>query len=445
MLFLFGPFAGAMTLAYALGAAAEAKQPATPSGKTSPVAQASPSPSSVDESVLAALEKSNYHFTTEVKSAYLAFAKAEAIRTLAKAGQSLPADFMAWVDSDSAVAATIYGIQRGCPAQALAALRSLELDLGAEEVLQKHTQLALAFAVVDAPFVDMATMGCRERGISLAPRAKKFELQIPPCPLVKVNTHPVDRPLDLNDHIINFFEGRTFTEDKPVTQKVDGKKVHTTEKWTHPLEACDVIAHAALQKEFNAYMREHGQSVSLDCGDGVLTRYSDRKPATHQKEITAAFNMFLDAYKAKGLFPKAPDPEPTSSETVAYLLRNDALRFPSGDAHIWPRFPLTAPWPVMVDLANDRLPLREREFIWKRFRDDNKVNNYGDYSGPIAQSVFLQVRRLCPFDFGYGTFPMMLKDGGVCGTMSNIARRSDIALGIPACQAAQPMHSCLVA
>ncbi len=398
------------------------------------------------EAVVAAWGKAKHHFTPEVKAAYLAFAKAEALRDLAKARHSLPADFTAWVDSDPAVAATVYGIQRGRPAQVLAALRSLELDLGAEEVRQKHTQLALAIAVVDAPFVDMATMACPERGISLAPRTTKFQLKIPPSPLKKVNTHPTDRPLDMNDHIINFFEGRTITEDRVLPRTINGKKVPTTEKWTHPLEACDVIASAALQREFNAYMKEHGQRVAVSCGNRVLTRDSRHRPATYQKEITAAFNLFLDAYKAKGLYPKAPDRPSTSSQTAAYLLRNDAFRFPAGDERVWPRFPLTAPWPVLVYLAADRLPLREREFIWKRFRDENVVEFYGEYVGPIAFfPVFLEARRLRPIEFVYGTYPEMLKDGGVCSTCSSLGRRSNITFGVPARQAGQPGHSCYVA
>ena len=113
-----------------------------------------------DETVVAAWGKAKHHFTPEVKAAYLAIAKAEALRDLAEARHSLSVDFIPWVDSDPAVAATVYVVQRGCPAQVLAALRSLELDLGVEEVRQKHTQLALAIAVVDAPFVDMATMAC---------------------------------------------------------------------------------------------------------------------------------------------------------------------------------------------------------------------------------------------------------------------------------------------
>ena len=207
-----------------------------------------------------------------------------------------------------------------------------------------------------------------------------------------------------------------------------------------------MIASAALQREFNAYMKEHGQRVAVSCGNRVLTRDSRHRPATYQKEITAAFNLFLDAYKAKGLYPKAPDRPSTSSQTAAYLLRNDAFRFPAGDKRVWPLFPLTAPWPVLVYLAADRLPLREREFIWKRFRDENIVEFYGEYVGPIAFfPVFLEARRLRPIEFVYGTYPEMLKDGGVCSTCSSLGRRSNITFGVPARQAGQPGHSCYVA
>ena len=215
-----------------------------------PLPALTPIPAS--EAVVAAWGKAKHHFTPEVKAAYLAFAKAEALRDLAKARHSLPVDFTAWVDSDPAVAATVYGIQRGCPAQVLAALRSLELDLGAEEVRQKHTQLALAIAVVDAPFVDMATMACPERGISLAPRTTKFQLKIPPSPLKKVNTHPTDRPLDMNDHIINFFEGRTITEDRVVTRTVNGKKVRDNREVDAPL--------GSLRRD-----RERGLAARIQC------------------------------------------------------------------------------------------------------------------------------------------------------------------------------------
>ncbi len=53
-------------------------------------------------------------------------------------------------------------------------------------------------------------------------------------------------------------------------------------------------------------------------------------------------------------------------------------------------------------------------------------------------------RRLVPYPFSYATIQMMLKDGGVCGTMGSIFARGHNTLGIPASQATQPGH-CAVA
>ncbi len=35
-------------------------------------------------------------------------------------------------------------------------------------------------------------------------------------------------------------------------------------------------------------------------------------------------------------------------------------------------------------------------------------------------------------DFDYGTYPLMLKDGGVCSTCSHLGRRTNITFGVPA-------------
>ncbi len=54
-------------------------------------------------------------------------------------------------------------------------------------------------------------------------------------------------------------------------------------------------------------------------------------------------------------------------------------------------------------------------------------------------------RRLRSHPFTYGTIQMMLKDGGVCGTMGNISARPHNILGIPSCTASQPGHCAMVA
>ncbi len=383
-----------------------------------------------------AWEKAQYRFTPEVRTAYLAFAKAQAHKELEAAGRTLPADFLAWVDGDPVVETTVYGASPS-PAGTLLLLRSLELDLGTEAVRRTYTQLALAMAVENA-----------RAGLEadITPRGP-LTLVIPPCPLKPADTHPADRPLDMNDHIINFFESRTFTEEVKVGKKDEhGKKVTVTETRTRPLAACDVMASQALQDEFNAYMKARGQAVEIHCGDHVI--YPDRHDAVRGpegKEILRAFHLFKSAYEAKGLLPARRDPTPSPAETCAFLIRNDALRFPEEAKRQWPRFPLNAPWPLLAYLAQNRQPLRECEDIWSRYRDRGEFHGYGEYIGGIAQQFdFQSARRLRPFPYSYGTIQMMLKDGGVCGTMANIAARSHLILGEPASTAGQPGHCALV-
>lgn len=400
-------------------------------------------------------EANHYQFTPAVKGAYLTFAKAEARRALQASGREIPANFLAWVDSDPVIAATVYGARHN-PAEVLTVLRSLEIDLGTEEIRNKHTQLALAMAMVHSQGDDPAESGGVVKksasksdksnsrlGISLASRPK-FQLRVPGNPLKPVNTHPTDRPLDQFDLIVNFFEGRTVEIDgKPA------KKGDPPVKKTVPMAACDVIADPKLQADFNAYMKAHGQNVEIHCGDHVVFRNSRaavRGPEA--KGILEAYRLFKSAYEAKGLLPAKRDPSPTLAETFAWLSRNDETPMPEGikrPSDQWPIFPLNAPWPVLTYLAQNRQPLREVEDIFLRYRDKGEFHGYGEYIGGIAQQgEFQAARRLAPYPFGYGTFQMMLKDGGVCGTMANIKSRSELALGIPSTTAGQPGHCALV-
>lgn len=415
-------------------------------GVTKPAAgAAAPSPAFEDgtpqtQRVLAALEKAEYRFTPEVRAAYLAWNKARALADLAKAGQSLPDEFLAWVDSDPTAAATVYGIADN-PAQRLVLLRSLELDLGTEEVRRRHLQLALAITDAHAGLVDPATLSNSEKGISLAQRGP-LKLEIKRYPCERVDTRAKDRPLDMNDHIINFLEDRTVVTTNRVVKETDGQKIETVTTNSRPTYAYEVYSNPELLKQFNAYMTAHGFPMDLDCGTGSIV------PGHWGggRDVTKAYKIFRTAYEEKGRLPKARDPSPTPSEMAAYLIRNDDYRFPEGVKRAWPRFPLNAPWPVLDYLVHSGESLREREFIWERFRDHGIAVGYGAYIGPIAQYPDLvKARKLQPFDFAYDTYPMRLKDGGVCGTCSNVGRGLSMALGVPAAQAGQPGHSCYVA
>lgn len=218
--------------------------------------------------VISALEKSAFKFTPGVKSAFLAWSKALALAEIAKSGQSLPVDFLNWVDSEPVVAGTIYGIADNA-AQRLVLLRSLEIDLGSEEVRNHHLQLALAMTDAHARLVDPPALSNPAQGISLADRGPlKLEIKRHPC--VRVDTRAKDRPLDMNDHIINFLEDHPVTVEKKVVREVDGRKVETIERSSRPVFAYEVYGNPERVKQFNDYMTGRGFKMELDCGKGQI-------------------------------------------------------------------------------------------------------------------------------------------------------------------------------
>ena len=398
-----------------------------------------------------ALQNSKYQLTPEVETAYLRFAKGMALRKITNSRFLLPADFLAWIDSNPIVAATVYGARKDA-AGVLCMLRSLELDLGRDVVRRDYTQLALAMAVVESR--NGATADLNSRPL--------LQLTIPGDPRRPVDTHAKDRPLDVNDHIINFLEdhapiegdnfgGRKgpleFVKGPQGVPIIDEKKSSAGDRKTikRPVLAVDVMESKALQEEFNAYMANHGQSVRIDCGDQLMSPNMHANIADPYSDgVKKATELFRVAYEAKGRLPKDRDAVSTPAERFAFLIRNDS-HFPGGkDARKWARFPLkTAPWPTMTLLAEANDPLREREEIWQRFAATGSAVTYGEYVGGPA-NYWSMSRRLSPYPFSYGSFQMMMKDGGVCGVMAAMSVRTHTALGTPACTAGQPGHCALI-
>jgi hypothetical protein len=419
-----------------------------------PASPASPAPRWSDEAV-------RQHVTR---------ARAAALDACRERGISLPPDFLAWVDRDPARRTAVYG-WRPDPLPVLLGLRSLEIDLGTDTVRRDYPQLALAFAIhgsFAAPRKEGASPwndGDAERGPALpdvSPRPR-LELRIPGDPRVRVDTKDPSRPLDRDDHVVNFLEDHAPIEveesvcelppleyDEKGAAKKRGKPVETKRMATRPLVAADVIASAALQREFNAYMAAHGHpDVAIDCGDGAV-RWNSTEAIPDdglRTRIKAAHELFHAAYRAKGRMPAERDPAPTPSESMAWFVRNDRAELSPAErqAMQWPRFPLNAPWPVLTMLVADDQPLREREAIWTAFRQTGELRTYGEYIGDIAQQFDMQsARRVAPIAFSYGSIQMMWKDGGVCGTMGNIGSRTHRIVGQPASTAGQPGHCAIV-
>jgi hypothetical protein len=409
-------------------------------------------------------------FSEAAIDAFIEDARAATLDRARELKLELPADFLSWIDGDRALRLSVYGA-RVDPLPVLLGLRSLEIDLGEDTVRRDYPQLALAFAIQDSyaardakgtPWNDADGAKPPAALPDVSPRAP-LTLVIPGDPRTPVDTKDPSRALDRNDHIVNFLEDHAEIEadirvkelppleydDKGVA-KPQGKAVTVMKKERRKPVAADVIASRALQEEFNAYMAAHGHAdVQLDCGDRAVHWYSTE--AVGDKElrarIKAAHDLFHDAYRAKGRMPAERDRAPTPAESMAWFIRNDRHAFDDAtrDARKWPRFPLDAPWPVLLMLAADDQPLREREEIWTKFRDEGEFRNYGEYIGGIAQQFDMQsARRVAPLAFSYGSIQMMWKDGGVCGTMGNIGARTHRIVGQPASTAGQPGHCAIV-
>lgn len=412
-------------------------------------------------------ENEGGRFTPKVEAAFLEYSKAKTLAALRTQGKELPADFLAWIDGDPLLRLDIYGTRKH-PAETLLWLRALEIDGGAENVRSKYTQLALALATV------AVQKGAKA---DITPRAP-LKLAIGGDPRVRINTKDTSRPADPDDDIINFLEDHApidgemvgglaealpeLVYDKSgVATSLGEKKKDGPAVVKRQLIAADVLASAALQKEFNEYMAAKGRAVRIDCGDHVIFPGQTAMIAgKHAAGILDAYTLFRKAYEAKGRIPIRDAPA-TFAERFLYIIRNDApgtlpdTYLAKNQKKPLPKFPLTAPWPMLTYLAEDDQPLREREDMLNRLKTRGEFHTYGEYIGPIAQQTeYQRARRLAPFEFGYkiegqsnvGRDPlqMMIKDGGVCGTMAAMQVCSYNIVNIPSCTAGQPAHCALI-
>ncbi|MBL9148197.1 MAG: hypothetical protein JNM94_05825 [Phycisphaerae bacterium] len=434
---------------------------------------ASPTCSAAQSPSPTAAVASDDRWSDAALGAYVDATRAATLARCNAEGISLPADFLAWIDADPTRRLSVFGC-RADPLPVLLALRSLEIDLGEDVVRRDYPDLAIAFAMQDSyaqrtsagtPWNDADGAKPAKRLPSVQPR-DPLALAIPGDPRVPVNTKDTSRTLDRDDHIINFLEDHAPIEvevptkelppleyDERGVAKPRGKAVTVMKKVQRGVVAADVIASRELQQEFNAYMAAHGHpDVTIDCGDRAVHWFGvdEVKDQELRRRIKAAHDLFYAAYQAKGRMPKERDAAPTASESMAWFIRNDRERLSASvdgapREHAWPMFPLTAPWPILIMLAADDQPLREREEIWLRLRDHDEFRTYGEYTGGIAQQFDMQsARRLSPFAFDYGSIQMMWKDGGVCGTMGNIGARTYRIAGVPASTAGQPGHCAIV-
>ncbi|HIM94584.1 MAG TPA: DUF5011 domain-containing protein [Campylobacterales bacterium] len=107
-------------------------------------------------------------------------------------------------------------------------------------------------------------------------------------------------------------------------------------------------------------------------------------------------------------------------------------------------FPHTAPWPLLMPLAEMR-PVDEMEWVWNRFKDESlekkyRYRLYGYYRKP-PEVIAPYIARAT---HSKGSVEYINNVGGVCGTMSQIGRATFISLGVPSMGTGQPKHACIM-
>lgn len=348
----------------------------------------------VGEGLRATLVAEGYRFNEKVLKAYVADQRSRALAKLTAMGKVLPADFLAWVDGDPEVEATVYGSPE--PAHVLLMLRSLAIDVG-EPRFRRYKSWLLAAAVKNAN---------RGPKADISPRPP-LRLVIPGDPRRPVDTRDPSSPPDVNDAIINFLEDNRIV-------------------------ASDVMYEPEWQAKFNAAMAEKGFPARVACsmklGPGTPKEKRERLA-----KVMAAYRLFQTAYEEKGRIPKDKDPRVGLAEWVVFQVDNhEAGRNKS-------RFPLDqAPWPVLTALLNPRLSLREAHAINAPnagiIPPDRRTLNA--FSTEMLKAVDVR-----PFPFAEGSWFMVKKHGGACGTRAMLASNQNKAQGLPSAAIGEIGHA----
>ena len=387
---------------------------------------------------LKVLEAENYSFSGDVLDAYYELQEAETAAALAAMGKELPDEFLEWVHSKELVKATVYGAKPR-PENILLTLYSLELDVG-KKIARANPQLPLAAAVLHQH---------RAHEWDIDPHSP-IELKIPECPITPVDTRDPNRTLDVNDHIINWLNedykiqlARDDERLRPPRHKKDGNislfDFMEDDEWeTEGFIASDVIKSDELKRRLMAYCASKGAPLDLPLSEEHVPPdwvgvYGAEFKSAQAKEV---FSILKNSYVEKGLLPAEKDPLPTPAERILWL-NHVASRSP---------FPVTkAPWPITILLFERSIPLRSADEIWTAYRKTGRFKTYGNYVGDVAQDgVALNATDCRPFPFAYGSWQDLVKNGGVCGRMANIAVGTYAACGIPATTAGQPGHCALI-
>ena len=161
------------------------------------------------------------------------------------------------------------------------------------------------------------------------------------------------------------------------------------------------------------------------------------------------FSLLERAMIQLGQRPATRQPNPTTADWLRHLASiyeaspASTPRYGKGKSMPWPLFPIAdAPWPLLMPLARP-IPLDEANYIWEKFQGMHGRDEYHTY-GPYLETEAVRLRSLQPSPWHWDAWPDRIVHGGICPTMAGIAVDTHSALGEPSVGAGQPGHANLI-
>ncbi len=363
----------------------------------------------MEESIRKEAIASQGKFSAALLQKFPVYAEAYVRDYVKKRGGSFSANFETWLkktNSNREIFGMFYPVDPSVATNAAILVDELGL-----ETAEKYSQLVIAFAIGRREF-GMGAFDLGHQGRYLDAEGKLKELR-------KSGVMPI--PADLycaGKAPVNWYGNTPGILDEDIYQKVeayiDENQLTPKQAWEKKYSVATAVAKDGFTEDkvvpyIYEYMYRHGQ------------------------------------------LKRKRDPFPTPAEFLAYLVNKyetcSRMRDVDRKRVEWSGLsPDGTPWPALLALSETR-PLRECDSVWERYRGErgeNRVWTYGPYRADDDENPPISYSFDPDGEWAKESNERQLHVGGVCGTMSLIARNSEIARGIPSAPAGQPGHGNLM-
>ncbi len=207
-----------------------------------------------------------------------------------------------------------------------------------------------------------------------------------------------------------------------------------------------------VDDEVYSKVETHLNTTPLTAKEAWIKKYSVVSTIADSRLTEDNIATFLHEYMYRnGQLKRNRDPYPTPTEFLAYLIDKyetySRMRDVDRKRIEWTGLsPDGTPWPALLALSETR-PLRECDSVWERYRGERgekRIWTYGPYRSNDDPEPPISFSFDPDEEWARTSNERKLHEGGVCGTMSLIARNSEIARGIPSAPAGQPEHGNLM-